>query len=168
MDLTEYRNRSRRPITLPSGLKGFVRAPSVLDLADYPGLLAQALGGGRGEGAGEAAREWAHLVLRRCFIPERGVMCAKEPGQCLPGELSVHEVSPGDAAALLEAVSALSGGREGAPAAGGEAAPAGGAFPAGAAGAAGGAARPGEGLRPAAPPPGGVHLGGDPAGLGGA
>jgi hypothetical protein len=158
MDLTEYRNRNRRPVTLPSGLKGFVRAPSVLDLSAYPGLLASALRGGGEEG--DSAREWVHLVLRRCFIPERGVMCEKEPGQCLPGELSVHEVAPGDAAALLEAVAALGGPRE--------AAPAGGAFPAGEAGAAGGAPRPGEDLRPAAPPPGGVHLGGASPGLGGA
>ena len=125
MDLTEYRNRNRRPITLPSGLRGFVRAPSVLDFADYPGLLV--LRNGRGEErGGETGREWLHLVLRRCFIPERGVMCGKEPGQCMPGELSVHEVAPEDALALLEAVSAL-GAERGRP----EGSPAGGAFPAG-------------------------------------
>ncbi|MBI3024092.1 MAG: hypothetical protein HYY66_00160 [Candidatus Tectomicrobia bacterium] len=127
MDLTEYRNKNRRPVTLPSGLRGFVRAPSVLDFADYPGLLAPALQNGRGEErGGEAKREWMHLVLRRCFIPERGVMCGKEPGQCLPGELSVHEVAPEDALALLEAVSALGGERR-KP----EGSPAGAAFPAG-------------------------------------
>lgn len=161
MDLTEYRNRHRRPIVLPSGLRGFVRAPSVLDLAGYPALLAASLRGGAQER--DTASEWVHLVLRRCFIPERGIMCEKEPGQCLPGELSVHEIAPADAAALLEAVSALGGER-----ADPEAAPAGGAFPAGEAEAAGGAPRAGEGVRPAAPPAGGVHVGGDPAGLGGA
>jgi len=112
MDLTEYRNRNRRPITLPSGLRGFVRAPSVLDFADYPGLLV--LRNGRGEErGGEAGREWLHLVLRRCFIPERGV-------------LSVHEVAPEDALALLDAVSALGGERERPEGPSG-----GGAFPAG-------------------------------------
>ena len=125
MDLTEYRNRNSRPITLPSGLRGFVRAPSVLDFADYPGLLVPR-NGREEERGGEAGREWLHLVLRRCFIPERGVMCGKEPGQCLPGELSVHEVAPEDALALLEAVSAL-GAERGRP----EGSPAGGAFPAG-------------------------------------
>ncbi|MBI3127898.1 MAG: hypothetical protein HYZ11_09865 [Candidatus Tectomicrobia bacterium] len=125
MDLAEYRNRNRRPVTLPSGLRGFVRAPSVLDFADHPALLAQRNGGeGRGE---DATREWVRLVLRRCFIPEGGVMCEKEPGRCLPGELSVHELAPEDAAAILEAVSALGGGP-----AGPEASPAGGAFPEGA------------------------------------
>ncbi|MEK6711012.1 MAG: hypothetical protein AABZ64_10580 [Nitrospinota bacterium] len=135
MDLTEYRNRHRRPITLPSGLKGFVRPPSVLDLADCPALLSSSMRGGREPGEGDSAREWMRLVLRRCFIPERGVMCDKEPGQCLPGELSIHEVASEDAAALLEAVSALGAERAAAAAAAGNGgAPAGGgSFPPGAA-----------------------------------
>ena len=109
MEISAYRNRGRRPIQLPSGLAGFVRAPSVMDLAAYPKLLAQSLEGAGAQPEGAALGEWVHCVLRRCFIPERGAMCDKEPGACGPGELSVHEIDAGDAAAILNAVTELTG-----------------------------------------------------------
>lgn len=106
MDISEYRNRGRRRIELPSGLAGFVRAPSVMDLAAYPKLLGATMNGDD-PGEGDSTREWIHCLLRRCFIPERGVMTDKEPGECLPGELSVHELDAEDAGAIISAVTAF-------------------------------------------------------------
>ncbi len=96
MDINEYRNMGRRRIELPSGLAGFVRQPSVMDLAAYPKLLGTTMNG-EGGGGSDSAGEWMHCVLRRCFIPEGGEMTDMEPGRCLPGELSVHEITAGDA-----------------------------------------------------------------------
>ncbi len=151
MEISEYRNRSRRPIALPSGLRGFVRPPSVMDLAAYPALLGVTMNGGADASRrAEATRDWVRCALRRCFIPERGAMCEKEPGECLPGELSVYELAPADADAILEAVAALS-----APSPRKEG-PAEGSFPGGpgAGGVPGDAPPPGEDLRPAPPPSG--------------
>lgn len=128
MEISEYRNRGRRPITLPSGLKGFVRAPSLLDMAAYPRLLAGAPEGGADEEArGALAGDWVRCVLRRCFTPEGGVMTEKEPGRCLPDELSVHELAPADADAIFSAVASLQ--EEASAPASGEDAPQGAAFP---------------------------------------
>lgn len=133
MEISAYRNRGRRPIELPSGLAGFVRAPSVMDLAAYPRLLAQSLEGAAAQPEGAALGEWVHCVLRRCFIPVRGAMCDKEPGACGPGELSVHEIDAADAAAILNAVTGLTGENTGErPGAGEGAGAEGAAFPAGA------------------------------------
>ncbi len=151
MDISAYRNRGRRPIELPSGLRGFVRAPSVMDLAAYPRLLPAGQNGAAEDAAGRAAAmgDWVHCVLRRCFLPERGAMTDKEPGACGPAELSVHELTAEDAGAILAAVGEL-----GALAAGGgEAAPA--PFPTGPAGAPRPDPPPGEDLRPAPAPSGG-------------
>ncbi len=108
MELSEYRNHGRKPITLPSGLKGFVRAPNLLDMAAYPKLLAGASNGAAGEEEQYALTgEWVHCILRRCFVPERGSMTEKEPGRCMPDELSIHELAPADADAIFTAVTAL-------------------------------------------------------------
>ncbi|MDA1001509.1 MAG: hypothetical protein O2807_13460 [bacterium] len=156
MEISAYRNRGRRPIELPSGLAGFVRAPSVMDLAAYPRLLAQSLEGAAAPPEGEALGEWVHCVLRRCFIPARGAMCDKEPGACGPGELSVHEIEAADAAAILNAVGELSGGNAGeGPAAGGGPIVEDAAFPAGAPEPPRDAPPAGAGLRGAAAPSGG-------------
>ncbi len=128
MEISEYRNQGRRPVTLPSGLRGFVRAPNLLDVAAYPKLLAGASEGASGEEARRALTgEWIHCVLRRCFAPERGSMTEKEPARCLPDELSVYELDPGDADAIFSAVAALQ--EEASPPASGEDAPAGDPFP---------------------------------------
>ncbi len=124
MEISEYRNQGRRPITLPSGLEGFVRAPNLLDMAAYPGLLAGAANGARSEEEQHALTgEWAHCVLRRCFTPARGAMSDKEPARCLPDELSVYELAPADAEAIFGAVTALQN------EAAGEGVPQGDAFP---------------------------------------
>ena len=128
MEISEYRNRGRRPITLPSGLRGFVRAPNLLDVAAYPKLLAGASEGAAGEEARRVlTEEWIHCILRRCFAPERGSMTEKEPARCRPDELSVYELDPGDADAIFSAVTALQ--EEASPPASGEDAPAGDPFP---------------------------------------
>ena len=129
MEISEYRNRGRRPLTLPSGLRGFVRAPNLLDLAAHPKLIA---GAAEDAAAGEEAQyaltgEWIRCILRRCFIPERGSMTEKEPARCLPDELSIYELAPGDADAIFSAVTALQGEAAAPPT--GEDAPEGGAFP---------------------------------------
>ncbi len=129
MEISEYRNHGRKPITLPSGLKGFVRAPNLLDMAAYPKLFAGAANGAAGEEERYALTgEWVHCILRRCFVPERGSMTEKEPGRCLPDELSIHELAPADADAIFTAVTALQ--NEAAIPAPGEDAPGGDAFPA--------------------------------------
>ena len=108
MEISEYRNHGRKPITLPSGLKGFVRAPNLLDMAAYPKLFAGVSNGASGEEEQYALTgEWVHCILRRCFVPERGAMTEKEPGRCLPDELSIHELAPVDADAIFTAVTAL-------------------------------------------------------------
>ncbi len=128
MEISEYRNRGRKPITLPSGLRGFVRTPSILDMAAYPKLLAGAPDGAADQEERHAlAGEWVRCVLRRCFVPEGGVMTEKEPGRCLPDELSVHELDPGDADAIFSAVTSLQ--EEASSPASGEDAPRGAAFP---------------------------------------
>lgn len=116
MDINEYRNKGRQRIELPSGLAGYIRQPSIMDLAAYPNLMGQN-GNGEAKEGGEA-HDMYHCILRRCFIPDWGAMTDKEPGKCLPGELSIHELSPEDAGAIITEVTALSG--EG-QAAGGEA-----------------------------------------------
>ena len=127
MEISEYRNQGRRPITLPSGLKGFVRAPNLLDMAAYPKLFAGAAGGAAGEEERYALTgDWVHCILRRCFIPERGSMTDKEPGRCLPDELSIYELAPADADAVFTAVTAMQN-EEAAPVPG-EGAPGGDAF----------------------------------------
>ena len=129
MEISEYRNHGRKPITLPSGLKGFVRAPNLLDMAAYPKLFAGASNGAAGEEEQYALTgEWVHCILRRCFVPERGSMTEKEPGRCLPDELSIHELAPADADAIFNAVTALQ--NEAAALVPGEGAPEGDAFPA--------------------------------------
>lgn len=128
MEISEYRNHGRKPITLPSGLKGFVRAPNLLDMAAYPKLFAGAANGAAGEEEQYALTgEWVHCILRRCFVPERGSMTEKEPGRCLPDELSIHELAPADADAIFTAVTAMQ--NEAAAPVPGEGAPGGDAFP---------------------------------------
>ena len=129
MEISEYRNHGRKPITLPSGLKGFVRAPNLLDMAAYPTLFAGAAHGAAGEEEQYALTgEWVHCILRRCFVPERGSMTEKEPGRCMPDELSIHELAPADADAIFTAVTALQ--NEAVAPAPEEGAPEGGTFPA--------------------------------------
>ena len=128
MEISEYRNHGRKPITLPSGLKGFVRAPNLLDMAAYPKLLAGVSGAAGEEEQYALTGEWVHCILRRCFVPERGSMTEKEPGRCLPDELSIHELAPADADAIFTAVTALQ--NEAAALAPEEDAPKGGTFPA--------------------------------------
>ena len=129
MEISEYRNHGRRPITLPSGLKGFVRAPNLLDMAAYPKLFAGASNGEAGEEERYALTgEWVHCILRRCFVPERGSMTEKEPGQCLPDELSIYELAPADADAIFTAVTSLQ--EEASVPHPGEGAPGGDTFPA--------------------------------------
>ena len=129
MEISEYRNHGRKPITLPSGLKGFVRAPNLLDMAAYPKLFAGASNGAASEEERYALTgEWVHCILRRCFVPERGSMTEKEPGRCLPDELSIHELAPADADAIFTAVTALQ--NETAALAPEEGAPGGDTFPA--------------------------------------
>lgn len=127
MEISEYRNHGRKPITLPSGLKGFVRAPNLLDMAAYPKLFAGVSGTAGEEEQYALTGEWVHCILRRCFVPERGSMTEKEPGRCLPDELSIHELAPADADAIFTAVTALQ--NEAAVPAPGEGAPAGDKFP---------------------------------------
>ena len=129
MEISEYRNHGRKPITLPSGLKGFVRAPNLLDMAAYPKLFAGASNGAAsGEERYALTGEWVHCILRRCFVPERGSMTEKEPGRCMPDELSIHELAPADADAIFTAVTALQ--NETAAPAPEEGAPGGDTFPA--------------------------------------
>ena len=129
MEISEYRNHGRKPIILPSGLKGFVRAPNLLDMAAYPKLFAGAANGASSEEEQYALTgEWVHCILRRCFVPERGSMTEKEPGRCLPDELSIHELAPADADAIFTAVTALQ--NEAAVPVPGEGVPEGGTFPA--------------------------------------
>ena len=116
MDINEYRNKGRMRIELPSGLAGNFRLPSIMDLAAYPQLMGHNGNGGPQEG-GEV-RDMYHCILRRCFIPDGGTMTDKEPGKCLPGELSIHELAPEDTAAIIEAVTTQEN-KEGSP--GGEA-----------------------------------------------
>lgn len=105
MDINEYRNKGRQRIELPSGLAGYIRQPSIMDLATYPNLMGQ---NGNGEAKEEEhAHDICHCILRRCFIPDGGTMTDKEPGKCLPGELSIHELAPGDAGAIVTAVNAM-------------------------------------------------------------
>lgn len=149
MDINEYRNKGRRRIELPSGLAGHVRQPSVMDMAAYPALM-----GGGGNGNGEAdenayARDMYHCILRRCFIPDGGAMTEKEPGKCLPGELSIHELTADDAGAVVSAVNEM--GKEGQTAGGGA------RFPAGADQAPRADSCAGENLRPAAAHSRAVH-----------
>ncbi len=113
MDISEYRNRNRKRIELPSGLAGFVRLPSVMDMAAYPGLVGGAENGTGDKGEGEFNPDFLHCVLRRCFIPERGKMTDKEPGDCLPGELSIYEIDKEDTGAIVAAVGEM--GAENAP-----------------------------------------------------
>ncbi len=166
MDITAYRNRGRTPIVLPSGLEGFVRAPTVMDIAAYPALLRAPVNGDGGEGGDRETplEDWVHCILRRCFIPARGVMCDKEPGLCGPGELSIHELDSEDATAIMNAVQELSTQSAGAPGTEGEGSGARGngrapesnpsSFPAGAAGPPGDDPLSGEDLRPPSPPSG--------------
>ena len=128
MEISEYRNHGRKPITLPSGLKGFVRAPNLLDMAAYPKLFAGVSGAPSEEEQYALTGEWVHCILRRCFVPERGSMTDKEPGRCMPDELSIHELAPADADAIFTAVTALQ--NEAAAPAPEEGAPGGDAFPA--------------------------------------
>jgi hypothetical protein len=111
MDINEYRNMGRKRVELPSGLAGFVRAPSVMDLATYPKLIPANMNGGKpGGGAPDDEgmnREMYHCILRRCFIPDGGAMTDKEPRGCLPGELSVHEITHEDAGAIVAALAEL-------------------------------------------------------------
>ncbi|MDP6366901.1 MAG: hypothetical protein QF787_12255 [Nitrospinota bacterium] len=111
MDINEYRNMGRKRVELPSGLAGFVRAPSIIDLATYPKLIPANMNGakpGGGAPEDEVNREMYHCILRRCFIPDGGAMTDKELGGCLPGELSVHEITPEDAGAIAAALGELS------------------------------------------------------------
>jgi len=126
VEISEYRNHGRKPITLPSGLKGFVRAPNLLDMAAYPKLFAGVSGAAGEEEQYALTGEWVHCILRRCFVPERGSMTEKEPGRCLPDELSIHELAAADADAIFTAVTALQ--IEAAAPAPGEGAPEGDAF----------------------------------------
>lgn len=107
MDISEYRNRNRKRIELPSGLAGFVRMASIIDLAAYPGMLGGTMNGTGDKGEGDFNPDFIHCVLRRCFIPERGKMTDKEPGDCLPGELSIFEIDKEDTIAIVAAFSEL-------------------------------------------------------------
>ena len=153
MNISEYRNRNRKPITLPSGLEGWVRPPSIADMTRYQGLL-RAFMGGASPGAleGDLLRDFIHCSLRYCFMPKEGVMSDKEPGQCLPNELSIHELSEEDASAIFTAVREM-GGLRGRPAAQ-EGGPKAAGFPAGAERADGAAGDSGGEVRSPAPPAG--------------
>lgn len=150
MNISEYRNRNRRPITLPSGLKGWVRPPTILDYSRHTALLRGLV---KPEGLDGAAVRLAMeqkvvMALRWCFTPEGGAMTDKEPARCLPDEMSIQDLDPGDAAAIYNAVYG-----EETPAPAGEA-PKGEAFPGSAEKPDGGAGPAGEEVRGAAPPAG--------------
>lgn len=159
MNISEYRNRNRKPITLPSGLKGWVRAPTIMDYSRYTGLLRGLVKPGSLDGAAFrlAMEQKAEMALRWCFTPEGGAMTEKEPARCLPGEMSIQDLDPPDAIAIYNAVYADEGPSPSAGASapeGGKEAPGGAAFPDGAEAPHADAGPAGEAVRGAAPPPG--------------
>jgi hypothetical protein len=74
-------------------------------------LIPANMNGGKPEGGAPEdegkQREIYHCILSRCFIPDGGAMTDKEPGECLPGELSIHEITPEDAGAIVAALGEL-------------------------------------------------------------
>ncbi len=111
MNSNECRNANRRPVELPSGLKGYVRRPNVSDYQNYPVIFDAAMNGGeeylRAKGPEYGTRfesEFGACALRRCFVPDGMVMTEKEPNDCGKRELSVHDLTPEDAAAIVNVV----------------------------------------------------------------
>ncbi len=97
MDINEYRNMGRKRVELPSGLAGFVRAPSIIDLATYPKLIPANMNGakpGGGAPENEVNREMYHCILRRCFIPDGGAMTDKELGGASRGSFPSTKSPP--------------------------------------------------------------------------
>ena len=129
MEISEYRNHGRRTHHPALGAQG-LRARDRISWTwrrtrSSSRAPLTALRARRSDTA--LTGEWAHCILRRCFVPERGSMTDKEPGRCMPDELSIHELAPADADAIFTAVTALQ--NDAAAPAPEEGAPEGDAFP---------------------------------------
>jgi len=111
----EYKTRSRKTITLPSGGEVVIRKLTgldYLDVGDIPSAFWEAV---RGQDKAEAGRvlEKHKDLSRRMTVASlvRGVISMKivdkHPRDCAEDEVSVEEISPKDAEYIVEQISEM-------------------------------------------------------------
>jgi hypothetical protein len=111
----EYRQRSRKTITLPSGGEVAIRKLTGLDyleVGDVPTAFWQAVKSGDKEEATKVLEKYKELSRRMTvFSLVRGVVSMKivdkRPIDCAEDEVSVDEISPTDTDYIVEQISEM-------------------------------------------------------------
>lgn len=98
MDLQTYKKDSFQEITLPSGLAASMRAPSILELVQYPKI---STGAETDQEKGERTAEILKLSFYHLIRIDGGKVVSKEPDECEDDELSIFLIQREDANFVL-------------------------------------------------------------------